>query len=146
MGEVYLAEQTRLKPQYALKLLPSELSRDESFRNRFEAEAQTLAKLDHGSIVDIVYAGSDAGRHFLVMEYVSGGSLDAYLEGQGGKLGDGEVKDILRQLLTGLDYAHGRHVVHRDLKPANLLRTQDGVLKITDFGLARVVGEATCRA
>ncbi len=141
MGEVYLAEHSRLGRQYALKLLPAQLSEQEGFRRRFETEARTLAQMRHPNIVDIVYASEDKGRHYLVMEYVSGGSLDDYLGQKGGTLPDDEAKDLLRQLLQGLDYAHAQHVVHRDLKPANLLRTADGILKITDFGLARVVGE-----
>ncbi len=141
MGEVYLAEQVHLEQKYALKVLPSELSKSASFKERFRSEAKTLARLKHDRIVMVHNAGEDRGRFYLAMEYVRGGSLEEYLSEQGGRVRPEEVKDLLIQILEGLRYAHGEGIIHRDLKPANILRTPEGKIKISDFGLARVVGE-----
>jgi len=141
MGEVYLAEHVHLNQHYALKVLPAELSKSGSFKERFREEARTLAGLKHQNIIMVHYAGEDRGRFYLAMEHVEGGSLEEYLKNQGGRLKAGDVQDILQQILEGLSYAHGKGVIHRDLKPANILRTGEGKIKISDFGLARVVGE-----
>ncbi len=149
MGEVYLAEQVHLKQRYALKVLPRELSGRADFRERFEQEARTLAALKHERIVQVHYAGEDRGRFYLAMEFIEGGSLEDYLKAQGGpidaaqgrRLEPGEVKGILTEILEGLRFAHDEGIIHRDLKPANILRMADGGIKISDFGLARVVGE-----
>ncbi len=141
MGEVYLAEQVHLEQKYALKVLPRELSRSASFRERFRTEARTLAKLKHDRIVMVHNAGEDRGRFYLAMEYVEGGSIEDFLSAQGGRLKPEEARDILIQILEGLRYAQGEGIIHRDLKPANILRTADGRIVISDFGLARVVGE-----
>ncbi len=141
MGEVYLAEQVHLEQKYALKVLPRGLSKRGNFRERFRREAKTLAKLKHNQIVQVLYAGEDRGRFYLAMEYVEGGSLEDYLRNQGGRIRPEEVVDILTQMLEGLRYAHGEGIIHRDLKPANILRTAAGRIKISDFGLVRVVGE-----
>ncbi len=141
MGEVYLAEHVHLKQRYALKVLPAELSKSGSFKARFREEARTLAGLKHQNIIMVHNAGEDQGRFYLAMEHVEGGSLEDYLKNEGGRLKAGEVQDILQQMLEGLSYAHGKGVIHRDLKPANILRTGEGKIKISDFGLARVVGE-----
>ncbi len=148
MGEVFLAEQVALKQQYALKVLPAEAASNPGFVRRFEEEAQILAKLDHPNIVRVHYAGSDRGRYYLAMEHAGGGSLEDELQARGGRLPPAEVRDILLRVLKGLAYAHEgdasekrEAVMHRDLKPANILRTAGGEIKISDFGLARVVGE-----
>ena len=141
MGEVYLAEQVHLEQKYALKVLPRGLSKRGNFRERFRREAKTLAKLKHNQIVQVLYAGEDRGRFYLAMKYVEGGSLEDYLRNQGGRIRPEEVVDILTQMLEGLRYAHGEGIIHRDLKPANILRTAAGRIKISDFGLVRVVGE-----
>ncbi|HNX04594.1 MAG TPA: protein kinase, partial [Opitutales bacterium] len=142
MGEVYLARQLRLDQVCAVKILPPELTSSPDFEKRFESEGRALAKLDHANIVRVLYAGLDQGRHFLSMEYVDGGSLEDHIHSHGGRIPVAGAVPILRDILSGLAFAHARGVVHRDLKPANILRTRGGCCKISDFGLALVAGEA----
>jgi serine/threonine protein kinase len=144
MGEVFLARQVRLNQQCAIKVLPEILSKSADFEKRFESEGRSLARLDHPSIVRVMYAGVESGRHFLTMEYVGGGSLDDFLARRGA-LSEAEVRRILSEILAGLAYAHKREVIHRDLKPANILCSVDGHAKISDFGLALVAGEEYMR-
>ncbi|MBN1403081.1 MAG: serine/threonine protein kinase [Opitutales bacterium] len=141
MGDVYLATQVFLRQKCALKLLPTYLASDKDFEQRFANEGQALAMLDHPHIVRVLYAGVDAGRHYLSMEYVGGGDLETRLSASGGKLTPQEVLSILRQMLSALGYAHSKGVVHRDLKPANILQDARGNCKVGDFGLAMVAGE-----
>ncbi len=147
MGAVYLAEHLSLKKRYAVKVLPGNLSRDASFRDRFEAEGQRMAALEHPGVVPIHNAGESSGLRYFAMEYMAGGDLEQRLKAAGGRLPEDEVRDILRQLLEALAYAHGKGVVHRDLKPANILLVGDDAdsssprIKIADFGLAQVVGD-----
>ncbi|MFA5258001.1 MAG: serine/threonine-protein kinase, partial [Opitutales bacterium] len=141
MGEVYLSRQVRLNQKCALKVLPAELTKSADFERRFAAEGQALAMLDHPNVVRVLYAGEDAGRHFLAMEFVDGGSLDDLLAKQGTGLAEETVRTILAETLSGLIYAHGKGIIHRDLKPANILLTAKGRCKISDFGLALVAGE-----
>ncbi len=139
MGQVYLARQTFLDQRCALKVLPQELSKSADFTRRFASEGQALAKMDHRSVVRVLNAGVDRGRHFIVLEFVGGGDLDQYLQKRGGRLDENEAREILAQILEGLAYAHAKGIVHRDLKPANILRSEDGRFKISDFGLALVM-------
>lgn len=142
MGEVYLAEDTRLKRQVALKLLPEDLARDPALLQRFRIEAEAAAKLNHPNIAQ-VYAieearMDDAGTvYFITMEYVSGRPLHEHLPGT--PLPLESFYDWFMPIVDALDHAHARGVVHRDLKPANIMISDDGVPKVLDFGLARVV-------
>ena len=133
MGEVYEAEQVHLGQSYAVKVLPAQLTEDPRFRERFRTEARTLASLSHSNVVSVMYAGEAEGRFFLVMELLSAFSQPPDQKG---------IQATLVQVLEGLAYAHGKGIVHRDLKPSNLLQTNDGVVKVADFGVAQVVGEA----
>lgn len=145
MGAVYLAEHERLKQKYALKVLPQELSGRGDFAERFLNEGQRMAGLRHSGVVPILYAGESGGLHYFAMEYVSGGDLEQRLKTAGGQLPQEEVRSILQQLLEALQYAHSSGVIHRDLKPANILveggEGADVKIKITDFGLAEVLGD-----
>lgn len=154
MGAVYLAEHESLAKQYALKVLPEELSRDTRFRERFQEESRRMAGLSHPGILPIYYAGESEGLHYFAMEYIPGGDLEERMSGKRTEasksessgsgwspLPEREVANILKQLLEALSYAHQQGVIHRDLKPANLLITEEGTLKIADFGLAQVMGE-----
>lgn len=140
MGEVYLAENVLTGKRYALKLLPPELARDSSFRGRFAREAAVLQELRHEGIVQVLHAAEEDGRFFLTMDYVDGGSLDDRLKAEG-KLAEDETARIALELCDALAYAHGKGVIHRDIKPANVLLEKEGRAKVSDFGLARVVGD-----
>jgi serine/threonine protein kinase len=141
MGEVYLARQVILDQECALKIMPRELSQSPDFERRFGIEGRALAKLNHPSIVRVLYAGQADGQHYLTMEYVDGGSIEDMLAAKGGRLDEDTVRTILGDMLSALDYAHTKGIVHRDLKPANILMTSEGRCKISDFGLALVAGE-----
>ncbi|HEY3448275.1 MAG TPA: serine/threonine-protein kinase [Myxococcales bacterium] len=139
MGEVYKATQLSLLRPVAIKLLPAEFAREESFVARFEKEAAALASLSHPNVVSIVDKGKSGETYYLVMEFVGGPSLREVMREKNLQWTDAVryVIDIAR----AIDYAHGRGVIHRDLKPENILfDTQAGFIpKVTDFGLAGFV-------
>jgi serine/threonine protein kinase/tetratricopeptide (TPR) repeat protein len=137
-GEVYRAHDERFDRDVALKILPFKLLPNEAARRRFQKEALAVGKLNHPNIATAYYFGEENGVDFLVTEYVAGVGLDD-------KLAQGAVPDetVLKlgiQLASGLEAAHCEGIVHRDLKPGNLRITQDGHLKILDFGLAELLG------
>jgi hypothetical protein len=136
MGEVWLARDTRLDRAVAVKLLPAHAVNDPDAVGRFRREAKALAKLSHPGIVQAHDSEEDAGRHFLVMEYVEGQSLAALLK-EKGRVAPPHAADYLHQAALALQHAHERGLVHRDLKPSNLLVTPDGRVKVLDLGLAR---------
>ena len=141
MGEVYRARDKKLGRDVAIKVLPEHFAKDKDRMARFEREARVLASLNHPNIAAVYGLEEDDGRHFLVMELVPGESLAAKI--QKGPLPIGEVLAIARQLVDALEAAHEHGVVHRDLKPANIQLTPDGIVKVLDFGLAKVeTGEA----
>jgi TolB-like protein/Tfp pilus assembly protein PilF len=136
MGVVYLARDEQLERDVAVKVLPVGVLSDETARKRFRREALTLAKLNHPNVETVYEFGSSDGTDFLVTEYIRGTTLDAKLAG--GTLLEKEVVQLSMQLAAGLAAAHQQGVVHRDVKPSNLRVTPDGLLKILDFGLARL--------
>jgi len=136
MGEVYLAENLRLKKQVALKFLSPELNRDTTALQRLQREATAAAELDHPNIARILDMQEVEGRHFLVMEYVKGETLANRLAVRG-KLAPEETRRIIRGIAAGLEHAHGKGIVHRDIKSANVMLTPDGGVKILDLGLAQ---------
>ena len=138
MGEVYLAQDTSLDREVALKVLSPELRRDEMARKRFLREAKSAASLDHPFICHIHEAGDEEGTVYIAMERVAGQTLKE-------RLADGpvEIDEALRigaEIAEGLAEAHRRGIVHRDLKPSNVMLTSGGHVKVMDFGLARPVG------
>lgn len=135
MGEVHRATQLSLGRTVAVKLLNSDLARNESFVARFQKEAAALAALSHPHIVSIVDKGHAQDTYFLVMEYVDGPSLRERMRSP---LETPAALRIMLEICRAVDYAHGRGVVHRDLKPENILFDQQagGIAKVTDFGLA----------
>jgi eukaryotic-like serine/threonine-protein kinase len=135
MGVVYRAHDEQLDRDVALKVLPSGMLTDENARRRFRREALALAKLNHPHIGAVHEFGQQDGVDFLVMELVTGVGLDAKLAA--GPLPEAEVLRLGAQLADGLEAAHSQGIVHRDLKPGNLRLTNDGRLKILDFGLAQ---------
>ena len=139
MGQVYRATDTRLKRQVAIKVLPPSVARDHDRLARFQREAQVLASVNHPNIGAIYGVENDGDVHALVLELVEGQTLAEKLRSQGLKgIRLDEALAIARQLADALDAAHERGIVHRDLKPANIALSPDGVVKVLDFGLAKV--------
>jgi serine/threonine protein kinase/tetratricopeptide (TPR) repeat protein len=137
MGEVYLAQDTRLGRRVALKLLPTYLSKDEDRLRRFEQEARTASALNHPNVCVIHEVGDTAeGPHYIAMEYVDGVTLRQHIAVARLKLG--EVLDVAVQIASGLAAAHEVGIVHRDIKPENIMMRRDGYVKVLDFGLAKL--------
>src|SRR5262245_46890644 len=140
MGEVYRARDVRLDRDVAVKVLPERLAGAAEALARFEREAKALAALSHPNLVAIFDVGTDQGISFAVMEFLAGETL---LECLGrGALPLTKVLEIGAAVAEGLEAAHSRGIVHRDLKPANIFLTSSGLVKILDFGLARVANSA----
>lgn len=141
MGVVYKAQDLKLGRPVALKFLPPNLTRDPEAKQRFIQEANAASTLQHGNICVVHDIDeTDDGRMFISMEYLEGETLKKKIER--GPLKIDEAMDIALQIAQGLASAHGHGIVHRDIKPANLLVTTDGVVKIVDFGLAKLLGQA----
>ena len=138
MGEVYIAEDTRLGRQVALKFLPASYQYDPDRRERFFREARTASALRSPYIAAIYDIGEHEGASFIVMEYVEGDLLSAKLER--GPLGVCEAIDISMQIADALDEAHALSIIHRDIKSSNLIITERGLVKVLDFGLAKLTG------
>jgi serine/threonine-protein kinase len=139
MGVVYLALDPILQRLAAIKVLSPHLSSDETVIARFINEARIAASLQHPNIVTVYEAGQDGDFVFMAMEYVEGQDLATLLR-ERGRLHPDEAIAILKAVASALDYAHQRGVIHRDVKPSNVLVSRDGVVKLMDFGIARVIG------
>jgi eukaryotic-like serine/threonine-protein kinase len=137
MGVVYLGEHRVMKRPMALKVLHSESASDAQRIARFQDEARAAAQLDHPNIVRAYDFAEDNGKLFIVMEYIEGIDLENAIQRDGVMPIEAAVDAVL-QAAHGLAHAHGRGIVHRDIKPANLLLRSDGVLKVSDMGLARI--------
>jgi len=140
MGVVYKARQKTLNRLVALKLLAPERVRDAKFAERFTREAQALAALSHPNIVTIYDFGQAGGFYFLLMEFVDGVNLRQLLRAR--KFTPEEALAVVPPLCDALQYAHDRGIVHRDIKPENLLLDKVGRVKVADFGIAKMLGEA----
>jgi len=140
MGVVYKARQPRLDRVVALKILAREKEKDPHFAERFQREAQALAKLSHSNIVMVYDFGETAGLYYLLMEYVDGLNLRQLL--QASKITPQQALTIVPKICEALQYAHEQQIVHRDIKPENVLVDKYGRVKIADFGIAKILGQA----
>ena len=136
MGEVYLAEDTKLDRKVALKILPSDLAVDNDRMARFVREAKSASALNHPNIITIHEIGESAGTHFIATEYIDGKTLNDYAKSNPLQLK--AVLEIAIQIASALDEAHAAGIVHRDLKPDNVMVRANGLVKILDFGIAKL--------
>ncbi len=135
MANVYLAHDDILGRDVAVKILRLDYANNDEFIKRFHREAQSVTTLSHPNIVNMYDVGEEDGIYYLVMEYVPGQTLKQYIN-QRGMLPIGEALDIMEQLTSAMAHAHHFEIVHRDIKPHNILIRNDGVVKVTDFGIA----------
>src|SRR5205809_3771541 len=137
MGEVYLAEDTRLHRKVALKILPAEVAANQDRLRRFTQEATAAAALNHPNIAHIYEIDEVDGQHFIAMEFIDGQTLRECIHGRQTDLR--RLLRYLRHVAEGLAKAHAAGIVHRDLKPDNIMITRDGHAQILDFGLAKLI-------
>lgn len=138
MANVYLANDTILERNVAIKVLRGDLSNDEKFIRRFKREALSVSNLSHPNIVEVYDVGEEDGNYYIVMEYIEGKTLKQLLQKRGA-LTLTEVLDIMSQLTDGLAHAHEAYIIHRDIKPQNIMIEDNGLIKITDFGIATAI-------
>ena len=141
MGNVYLAEHAQLGRKVAIKSLHQQLVKNEGLSARFKKEASTMELLKHPKIVDLHDFVEEADGLFLVMEYVEGLPLDEYIRKKSGPIPYETVIPMMTQILDAFSYAHSKGIVHRDIKPSNILITNNGDVKILDFGIAKIMNE-----
>ncbi|HRH43728.1 MAG TPA: protein kinase, partial [Pyrinomonadaceae bacterium] len=141
MGEVYLAQDTKLNRKVALKILPKQLIADAKRTNRFIREAQAASALNHPNIVTIHEIGEADGTHFIVTEFIKGKTLREVMKTE--TLSIEQILKIVLQIATGIETAHDAGFIHRDIKPENIMLRSDGLIKILDFGLAKLANPNT---
>ncbi len=142
MGIVYLAEDTKLRRQVAIKFLPPQISANEEERKRFEIEARAAASLNHSNISTIYSIEETDTQLFIVMEYIDGVEVKEKIAAYDKGLPLDETINIATQVSEGLEAAHKKGIVHRDIKSQNIMITDDGKVKIMDFGLAKMKGDS----
>lgn len=142
MALVYKARDTLLNRPVTVKVLRPEYTSDEEFVSRFRKEAQAVAKLSHPNIVSVYDVGQERDTHYIVMEYIEGRNLKQIIK-ENGKLPVTQAEDIANQICAGLQDAHEHGIVHRDIKPHNILVTDNGRVKVTDFGIAQMMSSVT---
>ena len=146
MATVYKAKDKILKRFVAVKILRDEFTTDEEFIKRFEGEAQSAAKLTHPNIVSIFDVGVDGNSHYIVMELIKGKTLKEIIVEEEGPLPWKWSVNVAIQIASALEMAHRNSIIHRDIKPHNIIITEDGIAKVTDFGIAKAVSNSTITA
>ena len=146
MATVYKATDLVLKRYVAVKVLRDEFTTDEEFIRRFETEAQSAAKLVHPNIVSIFDVGVDNGIYYIVMELIQGKTLKEIILEERGPLPWKWSVNVAIQIASALEMAHKNNIIHRDIKPHNIIITEDGIAKVTDFGIAKAVSNSTITA
>lgn len=139
MGNVWAGEHQAIGRKVAIKILHAQYSRNAQIRERFKKEAATMAKLQHPNIVALYDYIETQDELCLVMEHVEGVDLNDYVLKQSGPIPSPKLGEIFRQMLSAIGYAHSNKVVHRDIKPSNFMLTPDGVVKVLDFGIAKML-------
>lgn len=139
MATVYRARQVSMNREVALKVLPRQFLNDDTYLQRFNQEVKIVSQLEHRNIVPVYDYGQHDGQPYIAMRYMTAGSVDDLL--RNGPLDVEKILSILEQIAPALDYAHNKNVLHRDLKPSNVLMDDGGGAYITDFGIARILGE-----
>ena len=142
MGTVYKAKCHLLNRFVAVKILKAELSNDEDFVARFKREATSIARLSHPNIVNVHDVGTENNINFIVMEYINGKTLKQIIK-ENGRLSSEKTLDIAFQIAKALECAHKNNIIHRDIKPDNIMITEDNMVKVMDFGIAKVADSRT---
>ncbi|MDD2494672.1 MAG: protein kinase, partial [Tissierellia bacterium] len=142
MSVVYKAKCNVLNRYVAIKVLRHELTSDPDFVEKFKQESLSAASLTHPNIVNIYDTGIEDDIYYIVMEYVKGETLKDYIKRKG-SLTEQETINIARQIAEALKHAHSNKIVHRDIKPHNILLTEEGIVKVADFGIARASSSST---
>ncbi len=142
MSIVYKGKDTKLGRFVAIKVLREEFCLDDSFVGKFKVEAQSAASLSHNNIVNIYDVGNEGRTHYIVMEYLEGETLKEYIRNRG-RLPEPEILKVALAIANALEHAHNNHIIHRDIKPQNIMLTNDGKVKVTDFGIARIASDKT---
>lgn len=146
MATVYKATDKVLKRNVAVKILRDEFTTDDEFIKRFEVEAQSAARLTHPNIVSIYDVGVDGNLYYIVMELIQGKTLKEIIIKEKGPLPWKWSINVSIQIASALEMAHRNNIIHRDIKPHNIIITEDGVAKVTDFGIAKAVSNSTITA
>ena len=138
MANVYKARCHRLNRLVAIKILKSDLADNADFRRRFHDESQAVAQLSHANIVSVYDVSTNPDREYIVMELIDGITLKQYMERRG-RMDWRESLHFISQIMRGLSHAHSRGIIHRDIKPGNIMISEQGVVKVMDFGIARAL-------
>ncbi len=142
MGSVYLAANTNIDQQVAIKALKPEVAQNTVLRAKFKQEAELLCSLDHPGIVKFLNYVETATGVYLIMEYVKGVTLEDFIKKKNGLVVEKKAYPIINEILDAFSYAHSKGIVHRDIKPSNIIIQEDGHIKVMDFGIAQIVSEA----
>lgn len=142
MSIVYKAKCNKLQRYVAIKVLREEFASDEEFVSRFKVEAQSAASLSHPNIVSIYDVGNEESTHYIVMEYIHGKTLKQIIAEEA-PFNSNRILNVAIDIASALQHAHKKNIIHRDIKPQNILITDEGVLKVADFGIARAVDSST---